>query len=91
MDMSSSYISAAREYLPEIDIVFDRFHVMALMNKAVDHVRKEQWGQLKKEEKQVLQRMLYDHAFLRILPAFGKVFDAFWNLDAMNETFSREK
>lgn len=38
--MSRSYIKAIHETLPNIDIVFDRFHVMKLMNEAVDEVRK---------------------------------------------------
>lgn len=42
MDMSGSYESAVRETLPKIDIVFDRFHVMALLSKAIDQVRREQ-------------------------------------------------
>jgi transposase len=42
MDMSQSYIPAAKEYLPGVDIVFDRFHVMALMNRALDEVRRIQ-------------------------------------------------
>jgi len=42
MDMSGSYESAVREFLPKIDIVFDRYHVMALMSKAIDEVRREQ-------------------------------------------------
>jgi len=33
MDRSASYFWAVKEILPKIDIVFDRFHVMALMNK----------------------------------------------------------
>ena len=53
--MSASYIPAAREYLPKVDIVFDRFHVMALMNRAVDDVRREQCNQLEGEKKQVLK------------------------------------
>ena len=55
MDMSASYIPAAREYLPEIDIVFDRFHVMALMNRAIDNVRREQYRKLKGEKQQILK------------------------------------
>lgn len=42
MDMSQSYIPAAKEHLPGVDIVFDRFHVMALMNRALDEVRRAQ-------------------------------------------------
>jgi len=32
MDMSSAYYHAVREILPRVDIVFDRYHIMALMN-----------------------------------------------------------
>lgn len=49
MDMSKSYRAAFEEYLPEIDIVFDRFHVMQIVNKAVDSVRKNQQKALDKE------------------------------------------
>ena len=42
MDMSKSYRSAVTEYLPDIKIVFDRFHIMQLVNKSVDKVRKAQ-------------------------------------------------
>lgn len=40
MDMSAAYIGAVREALPKAAIVFDRFHVMKLMNQAVDAVRR---------------------------------------------------
>lgn len=49
MDMSKSYRAAFEEYLPEVDIVFDRFHVMQIVNKAVDSVRKNQQKALDKE------------------------------------------
>lgn len=41
MDMSSAYFSAVRETLPHVDIVFDRFHIMALMNQAIDELRRD--------------------------------------------------
>lgn len=44
MDMSGSYESAVREVLPKIDVVFDHFHVMALLSKAIDEIRREQQG-----------------------------------------------
>lgn len=44
MDMSKAYIAAVKEILPEIDIVFDRFHVQALMSKAIDEIRRNQQG-----------------------------------------------
>ncbi|HNA62348.1 MAG TPA: ISL3 family transposase [Rhabdochlamydiaceae bacterium] len=42
MDMSGPYESAVREVLPKIDVVFDRYHVMALCSKAIDEIRREQ-------------------------------------------------
>lgn len=42
MDMSPSYISFAKTSLPQADIVFDKFHISALLNKAVDDVRKKE-------------------------------------------------
>ena len=42
MDMSGSYYSAVKEVLNHIDIVFDHFHAIALMNKAIDELRREE-------------------------------------------------
>lgn len=42
MDMSTSYYPAAQEFLPQVDVVFDHFHVTALLNKAIDEIRKDQ-------------------------------------------------
>jgi transposase len=60
MDMSSSYMWAVREYLPHVDIVFDRFHVMALMNTALDELRRE----LQRELDVVGQKTLKGSRFL---------------------------
>jgi transposase len=40
MDMSPAFISAAEKNLPQAQITFDRFHVMKLINDAVDEVRR---------------------------------------------------
>lgn len=42
MDMNAAYASSATTYLPNIDIVFDRFHVIALLNTAIDEIRRDQ-------------------------------------------------
>lgn len=39
MDMSPSFISGIREYFPNAEIHFDRFHVVKLLNEAMDKVR----------------------------------------------------
>jgi transposase len=42
MDMSAAYYSAVAEHLPGVKIVFDKFHVLKLINDAIDEIRREQ-------------------------------------------------
>ncbi len=42
MDVSSAYFSPVREVLPHVEIVFDRCPIMALMNQAIEDLRREQ-------------------------------------------------
>lgn len=48
MDMSQAYISAVQTKVPQAQIVFDRFHVQALVNNALDETRREEWRRLRK-------------------------------------------
>ena len=50
MDMSSAYISAVRGNLPKADIVFDRFHVVKLMNEKLTTLRRQAKEYYPKEE-----------------------------------------
>lgn len=50
MDMSPSFISGIKEYFPKAEIHFDRFHVVKLLNEAMDKVRqseRKEHGELK--------------------------------------------
>lgn len=47
MDMSGAYIKATREALPHAQIIFDRYHVQALTNAAVDETRRAEWQRLR--------------------------------------------
>jgi transposase len=40
IDMSPAFISGVNEHLPNADITFDKFHVIQLLNKAMDEVRR---------------------------------------------------
>jgi transposase len=40
MDMSAAFISGAMTHLPDSQIVFDKFHLIQSLNKALDEVRK---------------------------------------------------
>jgi len=42
MDMSTSYQAGVCEYRPWAAITFDEFHVIQLVNKAVDEVRRQE-------------------------------------------------
>ena len=55
MDMSRSYCFAVREWLRHVDIVFDRYHIMALMNNAIDEIRRGRQNELDKIGKQTLK------------------------------------
>jgi transposase len=41
-DMSPAFIKGVGMYLPEANITFDKFHIMKIINKAVDQVRREE-------------------------------------------------
>ena len=41
-DMSPAFIKGVRETLPDAKITFDKFHVLKLINEAVDQVRREE-------------------------------------------------
>lgn len=41
-DMAPAYISGTETFLPNAAITFDRYHVMALLNQAVDEVRRQE-------------------------------------------------
>ena len=42
MDLSPAYIAGVTEHFPKAQITFDRFHVVKLLNEAMDQVRKSE-------------------------------------------------
>jgi len=42
MDMGQSYQNSTRRYCPDADLIFDPFHLMKMLNKAVDEVRRQE-------------------------------------------------
>lgn len=53
-DMSPAFRKGVQEQFPEAQLTFDRFHVMKLINEAVDMVRREE-----QQTEQVLKKSLY--------------------------------
>ena len=51
MDMSQGFQKGAADFLPNASVTFDRFHVIKLLNEAVDKVRREEQKDNKSLEK----------------------------------------
>ena len=55
MDMSPAYLRAVREVFPEVDIVHDPYHVVAIANRAIDQTRRDMYRELKGQDRQVIK------------------------------------
>jgi transposase len=67
-DLGEAYIGAIEHYCKNATLVLDRFHVVKLLNEAVDEVRKEAWRELTGADKKAmkgLRWLLYRHSKTR--------------------------
>lgn len=51
MDMSAGYANIAAKFMPFAEICFDRFHVIQVLNKAVDSTRKDEQKNMDEEQR----------------------------------------
>ena len=58
-DMWQPYIDVIRERLPDAVLVFDKFHLIQQLLKALDTVRREEVAELKKRNPELLKRTRY--------------------------------
>jgi len=54
MDMSAAYALGVQQSLPKAQISYDRYHVVALANQAMDEVRRAEWRHDAQEVQQAL-------------------------------------
>lgn len=59
MDMNAAYASAVRNHLPEVDVVFDRFHVVALLNATIEEIRRDQQAKCNEVGLKVIKGMRF--------------------------------
>jgi transposase len=59
MDMSKPYAKAARDVFPDVPVVFDRFHVVKLVNECLDEVRSVHLKDSTKADRKVIQGARY--------------------------------
>jgi transposase len=55
IDMSPAYIQAIGEVFPQVDIVHDPYHVVAMVNKAIDETRRDMARELNQPERQYIK------------------------------------
>ena len=58
-DMWQAYLNAIQEHLSDAVHVLDRFHIVKLLNEAVDKVRRQEAGRLRKQGIDVLKGLKY--------------------------------
>lgn len=58
-DMWQPYIDMLQEHFPDAILIFDKFHIVQHLNKAVDEVRKAEALELKKENPELLKKSRY--------------------------------
>lgn len=44
IDMSAAYSSSIKKHLPDVSIIFDRFHVTKLLNNTIDKIRRAEYA-----------------------------------------------
>ena len=59
IDRSGVYQTAMEAWLPNADIVYDRFHLVMNVNQAVDEVRRTQRSKASKEDRQLIKGQRY--------------------------------
>ena len=60
MDRAGAYYEVVKDQLPDADIVFDKFHLIANYHAVIDEVRREEWRKASKEYKDVIKGQRYN-------------------------------
>jgi transposase len=60
MDRAGAYYQVVKEQLPDADIVFDKFHLIANYNAVIDQVRRAEWHKAHAQDKQVIKGQRYN-------------------------------
>lgn len=60
IDRSGSYQKAIEEHLPNAEIVYDKFHLVANLNAVIDEIRREAWRKADPEEKRFIKGQRYN-------------------------------
>ena len=84
MDLGNPFTAWAKKHLPDAVIVYDKFHVIQLMNKKLNAVRRRTMNKLVENEKKVLKGQMY--TLLRNEEDLGE--EATESLSVIRETYN---
>jgi transposase len=98
IDMSPAFISGLSTHFPQARIVFDRFHLMLAMNKAIDITRKKErrGNDLLKGHKYTVLRRQEDLSDAKqqdlhiLLEAFPQLAEVYRHRETLNEVWAME-
>jgi len=57
---AGAYYEVVKDQLPQADIVFDKFHLIANYHAVIDEVRREEWRKASAEDKDVIKGQRYN-------------------------------
>ena len=60
IDRGGAYQKVVTEEIPEASIVYDKFHLVANLNQAIDEVRRSEWNKASKENKSFIKGQRYN-------------------------------
>jgi transposase len=60
MDMWKAFENAAQRHIPQSAILYDKFHVMSHLNKALDRLRKQEYARLSGEQRSFIKGQKYN-------------------------------
>ena len=60
IDRNGAYYEVVKEQLPDADIVFDKFHLIANYHAVIDEVRRAEWRKASDEDKAVIKGQRYN-------------------------------
>jgi transposase len=59
MDMWDPYIKAIKEACPNVELIFDKFHVVKKINEALDQIRKKEFASASDDERKNMKHKRY--------------------------------
>ena len=84
IDRGGSYKASVKEHLPDADIVYDKFHIIANYNEVIDKIRRREWRQAEEEDKPFIKGQRFN-LFMNVENLTPKRKNSLHELLSMNE------